>query len=206
LPYRFITACILISSLILTNLYSAIYTSLITVPHYNVNIKSIEDVAANPYIKVYGYKGSPTVNYIEVVSFLRKKNLFYLIYFKCTSFFNKKSSTDKTIKIVGDQFRRHPNRKLLIQDYFDDMSALIHDDRVFVLVIPQTTSILKNVMDEFCNEFKLQPTSGAVAMVQQSYEKNNRCRLAIADKKFYSRTQCISYPQNSPWLKPIDGE
>ena len=56
------------------------------------------------------------------------------------------------------------------------------------------------------NKFKLQPTSGAVAMVQQSYEKNNKCRLAIAEKKFYSRTQCITYPKNSPWLKPIDKE
>ena len=52
----------------------------------------------------------------------------------------------------------------------------------------------------------IKPTSGAVSMIQQDYDKNHECRLTIAEKKFYSRTQCISYPKNSPWLKPIDKE
>ena len=66
LPYRMACGSIILGSMFLFIEYSAIYTSQVAVPHYKVLANSIEDVAANPDIKVYVLKDSPTANYIEV--------------------------------------------------------------------------------------------------------------------------------------------
>ena len=66
LSYRLICGCIALVAVVLSVTYPAIYTSQLTAPHYQVLVKSIEDVAANPEIKVYVTKGSKTANYLLV--------------------------------------------------------------------------------------------------------------------------------------------
>jgi len=66
LSYRFICGSTLLASIVLGNIYSGIYTSILAVPRFQVTITSIEDVAANPKIKLYVFKDTPTDNYIKV--------------------------------------------------------------------------------------------------------------------------------------------
>ena len=70
LSYRFVCGSALLASVVLSNDYSAIYTSILAVPRYQVTIKSIEDVAADPNIKVYLFKDTPTENYIQVIVYM----------------------------------------------------------------------------------------------------------------------------------------
>ena len=49
-----------------------------------------------------------------------------------------------------------------------------------------------------------QATSSAGTLIQQSYDKNKKCLITLAEKAFYSRTQCISYPKNSKLVHSID--
>ena len=66
MSYRTLCGCILLVSGVLMFVYSAIYTSQLTIPQYEEQIKSIEDVAANPEIKVYTTRGSTLTNYLLV--------------------------------------------------------------------------------------------------------------------------------------------
>lgn len=70
LSYRFVCGSVLLASVVLGNYYSAIYTSILAVPRFQITIKSIEDVAADPNIKVYLFKDTPTENYVQVVIYL----------------------------------------------------------------------------------------------------------------------------------------
>ena len=82
LAYRMICGCISLVAVVLSITYPAIYTAQLTVPHYQVLVKSIEDVAANPDIKVYGSRGSATTNYLLVNFMLssREKRYFQSLF------------------------------------------------------------------------------------------------------------------------------
>ena len=67
LAYRMICGSILLIAVVANVVYTAIYTSQLAVDRYQVLVKSIEDVAANPAIKVYVTKGSATASYVLVL-------------------------------------------------------------------------------------------------------------------------------------------
>jgi len=77
-----------LASIVLGNIYSGIYTSILAVPRFKVTITSIEDVAANPNIKLHVFKDTPTDNYVRVnialyiylIGFLRKHNFLFIYY------------------------------------------------------------------------------------------------------------------------------
>ena len=62
-----IIGCTLLIAVVFSIIYPAIYTSLLAVPRYTALVKSIEDLAANPAIKVYATDGSPLTSYITVI-------------------------------------------------------------------------------------------------------------------------------------------
>ena len=66
LAYRMLIGCILLIAGVVGTIYPAVFTSQLAAPRYQVLAKSIEDVAANPDIKAFVIKGSPTANYILV--------------------------------------------------------------------------------------------------------------------------------------------
>ena len=66
MAYRLLVGCIVLISGVVGIIYSGIYTSQLTAPRYEVLVKSIEDVAANPNIKSSVIAGTPTANYILV--------------------------------------------------------------------------------------------------------------------------------------------
>jgi len=72
MPYQFVCGSVLLASVVQGNYYLAIYTSILAVPRFQVTIKSIEDVAVDPNIKVYLFKDTPTENYIQVTYILEK--------------------------------------------------------------------------------------------------------------------------------------
>lgn len=61
------TFALLLPGFILSNAYISVYTGLLAVPKYDVQIRSVEDVASNPAIMPYINKGSGTHQYLEVV-------------------------------------------------------------------------------------------------------------------------------------------
>ena len=64
--HRLIGGSVLFMAVVVTVLYSAIYTAQLAVPIFNPLVKSIDDVAANPAIKVFVASGS-SVNAIVMV-------------------------------------------------------------------------------------------------------------------------------------------
>lgn len=68
LSYRILIGCILLIAGVVGTIYPAIYTSQLTAPRYQALVKSIEDLAANPNIKVFVVQGTSTANYILVSS------------------------------------------------------------------------------------------------------------------------------------------
>ena len=65
-----ICGCNLLIIVVLTTVYSAIYTSQVTVPHFQELVTSVEDLAANPDISVYILRGSTTATYVMVGGFI----------------------------------------------------------------------------------------------------------------------------------------
>ena len=63
-----ICGCILLIAVVLSVFYTAIYTAQVAAPHYQVLAKSIEEVAANPNIKVYTTKDFAPATYLMVLS------------------------------------------------------------------------------------------------------------------------------------------
>ena len=61
-----ICGSVLLISVVFGIVYSAIYTAQLAIPHRDVLVKTIEDVAADPNIKATVTIGSPTANYILV--------------------------------------------------------------------------------------------------------------------------------------------
>ena len=82
LTYRIICGCILLTAVVLPIIYIDVYTSQLTVPHYQPLVKSIEDVAANPNIKSYLMKGFATAAYIMVRKSLKFSFFFFFSFFK----------------------------------------------------------------------------------------------------------------------------
>ena len=72
-----IIGCILLVAVVNTVVYPAIYTSLLAAPRYTALVKSIEDLAANPKIKVYLAKGSPVASYVMVCTKSQFKSIFF---------------------------------------------------------------------------------------------------------------------------------
>ena len=72
LSHRLIRGCILLIAVVLPIVYTENYMSQLAVHHYQPLVKSIEDVAANPDIKVYTTKGFPVAAYIMVLNYYEK--------------------------------------------------------------------------------------------------------------------------------------
>ena len=69
-----ICGCILLIAVVLPIVYTAIYTSQLEVHHHQALVKSAEDVAANPNIKVFTTKGFNPATYVLVC--IRETNTF----------------------------------------------------------------------------------------------------------------------------------
>lgn len=74
IAFRTVFGTLLLTTLVLSNLYTSVFTSLLAVPYFKVIANNIEEVADNPSIRVHAYNLSGTTDYVLVC-----KNLFFFI-------------------------------------------------------------------------------------------------------------------------------
>ena len=66
LHFRIVCGVVMIGTVVISNMYTAIFTAQLAAPNFKVLANSIEEVAANPKIEALVYKGSPTDDYFQV--------------------------------------------------------------------------------------------------------------------------------------------
>ena len=109
---RIVVGCWILSCIVLVNGYTAIFTSLLTVPRYVPVAATIEDVA-NSGLRVHILKGSSTEEYLM-------------------------SSIKGPLKILGDQLRRNPDQRIETEDIGNLLNLLERDD-IFIGVMNQVS-------------------------------------------------------------------
>ena len=70
ISFRLICGVLLISSVVISTMYSATFTSQVAVPNFKVLANSLEDVAADSRIEAFVLKGSPTDEYFQVCIYI----------------------------------------------------------------------------------------------------------------------------------------
>ncbi|XP_046457341.1 uncharacterized protein LOC124204337 isoform X1 [Daphnia pulex] len=163
---------------IISNYFTAPYTSMLSIPIFKPIVNSIEDLATSDSVKTLLIKGSSTDEYIM-------------------------SSTDPALKKIGDQMRRYPERRILDAYTVEDISTIVKEDSALIIVnrldkFEQNNTF--NIINCFVNKVK----SNGESLIEQSYKINKECRVTQAEKTFFSRSQTFSYPKNSPIAKEID--
>ncbi|EFX82837.1 hypothetical protein DAPPUDRAFT_240814 [Daphnia pulex] len=103
---------------IITNYYTASYTSMLSSPNFKPIVNSIEDLATSDSVKTLLIKGSSTDEYIM-------------------------SSTDPTLKKISDQMRRYPERRILDAYTVEDISTVVKEDSALIIVKSNGESLIE---------------------------------------------------------------
>ena len=116
---------------IISNYFTATFTSVLSIPIFKASVNSIEDLANSGSVKALLFKGSNTDEYIMVSSaryqyldciylqnFSRDFQSFY-------TFFEKSSTDHPIMTKIGDKIRRHPERRILNAFSVNDISTIV---------------------------------------------------------------------------------
>ena len=186
------------------NYFTASYTSVLSIPNFKMPISSIEDLANNEELNPLILKGSSTDEYISVSacqkSFICITQLFNFISF----YLIKKTSMNPTMKKVNERLKNPPERRILNAFTVKDISTVVKDNSALIVVnlLSMDESITKKYFELFLYPWQIKAT--AESLIHQSYKINNKCRVTLAEKTFFSRPQIFTYPKNSPIAKSID--
>ena len=110
------------------------------------------------------------------------------------------------LKIIGDQLRHYPEQLLRADKLPNEMSEFLAGQNVYIVVsLYKQIAIHELVIYAKIFYYSLKSTAVARSNVQISYDQlDHQCGLAVAQKKFWKRKQCLSFQKNSPFTKTID--
>lgn len=117
----------LFTSFVLSNLYTGVFTSLLAVPNVRVLATSIEQIAENEKIHVYGYRATGTTDYILV-----KHVQVHVSLRMCALKNTLKGAKGGRLKRIGDQMRKYGTQ--LVNESVNDMTDVVRGNNVFVTV------------------------------------------------------------------------
>ena len=106
---------------------------------------------------------------------------------------------------IGDQIRRHPERRILNAFSVDDISTIVTNRFALPLVSnekPLKTSTTIDTLITF--NLKLQLKSNAESLIETSYRINKKCLVTLAEKTFLPRAQGLAFPKKSPLVPAIN--
>ncbi|XP_032798488.2 uncharacterized protein LOC116935248 [Daphnia magna] len=155
-PFRIVCIVSVFGIYITINYFTASYTSILSTPVFKTAVNSIEDSAKSTTVKTLLIKGSSTDEHIM-------------------------SSLDPTFRMLANQMRLYPERRIVNALTVDDISTIVKDNSVLVMA-----------------------QSNAESVIENSYKINRKCLVTLAEKTFFSRPQVFTYPKNSPIAKEID--
>lgn len=85
----------------------------------------------------------------------------------------------------------------------EDIASIVRDNFALIIVKYECEYFLKILPDMLI----LQTKSSGESLIQRSYElNNNKCKVTMAEKLFYSRPQTYSFAKGSNLTCPVDFE